>query len=246
MTGRHTMWAGFGKSVNTFFVQLEERVGPEAAVRMAERLGLRWHTDIDRIQASPAKARTWGAFTLGVADTTPLEMAGAYATVAADGKYCAPLPVISVTSAATGRVASTPAPAVRAGDLRRRGPRRPGRGPLRDRVQGGDRAMPRRLVTAPGVYKIVGRPVAGKTGTTDDNRAIWFIGMTPGLTAAGFIADPDNPFHAVAAGDRTKPRESVAYMLRDALAGTPAVGFTAPSPQVVGKAAKSGAKKRRT
>src|SRR4029453_17764652 len=77
MTGRHTMWAGFGKSVNTFFVQLEERVGPEAAVRMAERLGLQWHTDIDRLQASPAKARTWGAFTLGVADTSPLEMAGA-------------------------------------------------------------------------------------------------------------------------------------------------------------------------
>ena len=99
--------------------------------------------------------------------------------------------------------------------------------------------------TAPAVYKIVGRPVAGKTGTTDDNRAIWFIGMTPGLTAAGFIADPDNPFHTVAADDRTKPKDSVAFMLRDALTGTPPAGFTAPSPQVVGKAAKSGAKKRR-
>src|SRR5205814_6871108 len=40
---------------------------------------------------------TWGAFTLGVADTTPLEMADAYATIAADGRYCEPLPVRSIT-----------------------------------------------------------------------------------------------------------------------------------------------------
>ena len=242
MTGRHTMWAGFGKSVNTFFVQLEERVGPEAAVRMAERLGLRWHTDIDRIQASPAKARTWGAFTLGVADTTPLEMAGAYATVAADGKYCAPLPVISVTSA-DGSVAS-PAPSceqVISPDVAR-GALDAARCVTGYKAATGDC---RGNGTAPAVYKIVGRPVAGKTGTTDDNRAIWFIGMTPGLTAAGFIADPDNPFHTVAADDRTKPKDSVAFMLRDALTGTPPAGFTAPSPQVVGKAAKSGARKRR-
>jgi membrane peptidoglycan carboxypeptidase len=248
MSGRHTMWAGFGKSVNTFFVQLEERVGPEAAVRMAERLGLRWRTDIDRIQASPAKARTWGAFTLGVADTTPLEMAGAYATVAADGKYCAPLPVVSVT-ASDGAVV-TPAPAceqVISPDVAR-GALDAARCVTGYRAATGDC---RGGGTAPGVYRTVGRPVAGKTGTTDDNRAIWFIGMTPGLTAAAFIADPDNPFHSVAADDRTKPRDSVAYLLRDALAGTPVVDFAAPSPQIVGKgkgksvkAGKSGKKKR--
>ena len=229
MTGRHTMWAGFGKSVNTFFVQLEERVGPEAAVRMAERLGLRWHTDIDRMQASPAKARTWGAFTLGVADTTPLEMAGAYATVVADGRYCAPLPVLSVTAAADGAsvhaepsCAQVISPEVARGALDAA------------RCVTGYQAATGSCAgggTAPSVFKTVGRPVAGKTGTTDDNRAIWFIGMTPGLTAAGFIADPDNPFHTVGADDRAKPRESVAYLLRDALAGTPVVGFTPPPPK---------------
>jgi membrane peptidoglycan carboxypeptidase len=242
MTGRHTMWAGFGKSVNTFFVQLEERVGPEAAVRMAERLGLRWHTEIDRIQASPAKARTWGAFTLGVADTTPLEMAGAYATIAADGRYCAPLPVVSVT-AADGSVVE-PAPSceqVISPDVAR-GALDAARCVTGYKAATGDC---RGSGTAPGVYKIVGRPVAGKTGTTDDNRAIWFIGMTPGLTAAAFIADPDNPFHTVVSEDRAKPRESVAYLLRDALTGTPALGFAAPSPQMVGKAAKPTKKKRR-
>jgi membrane peptidoglycan carboxypeptidase len=239
MSGRHTMWSGFGKSVNTFFVQLEERVGPEAVVRMAERLGLRWHTDIDRLQASPAKARTWGAFTLGVADTSPLEMAGAYATLAADGKYCAPLPVASVTApggvvtSADGRpLAPGPActqaiaPEVARGGL-----------DAARCVTGYNAATgPCGGGTAPAVYKIVGRPVAGKTGTTDDNRAIWFIGITPGLTAAGFIADPDNPFNTVPADDRVKPKEAVAYTLRDALAAAPVLGFNPPPPNVVGKA----------
>src|SRR5256714_8730211 len=98
MTGTQTMWSGFGKSVNTYWVQVEQKVGAQNAVAMAQRLGLTWHTDIDRLQASPAKARTWGAFTLGVADTTPLEMATAYGTIAADGQRCEPLPVRSITA----------------------------------------------------------------------------------------------------------------------------------------------------
>jgi membrane peptidoglycan carboxypeptidase len=233
MTGRHTMWAGFGKSVNTFFVQLEERVGPEAAVRMAERLGLRWHTDIDRQQAAPGRAGTWGAFTLGVADTTPLEMAGAYATVAADGMYCAPVPVGSVAAPGGPPVIVEPVC---------------GRAVAVDVARAALDAA--RCVTgyqaatgscggwstAAGVYRAVGRPVAGKTGTTDDNRAVWFIGMTPRLSVAGFIADPDNPFHVVGPANRTEPRDAAAAMLRDSLAGTPMVGFIPPASHLVGNA----------
>ncbi|HWB38280.1 MAG TPA: transglycosylase domain-containing protein, partial [Rugosimonospora sp.] len=97
MTGYQTMWSGFGKSVNTYWVQVEERVGAAAAVEMAQRLGLTWHTEVDQNQAKPEHAGGWGSFTLGVADTTPLEMANAYATVAADGRYCQPNPVVSIT-----------------------------------------------------------------------------------------------------------------------------------------------------
>ena len=39
--------------------------------------------------------------------------------------------------------------------------------------------------------------MAGKTGTTDGTRAAWFVGFTPQLAAASFIADPDNPFNVV-------------------------------------------------
>lgn len=245
MAGRHTMWSGFGKSVNTFFVQLEERVGPEAVVRMAERLGLTWHTDIDRLQASPAKARTWGAFTLGVADTSPLEMAGAYATLAADGKYCSPLPVASVTAPGGVTVNAEGKPYAPGPNCVQAIAPEVARGGLdAARCVTGYNAAGGACGggTAPAVYKIVGRPVAGKTGTTDDNRAIWFIGITPGLTAAGFIADPDNPFNTVAPDDRVKPKEAIAYTLRDALAGAPVLGFNPPPAHVVGASKPSRAR----
>src|SRR2546430_17056511 len=99
MTGTQTMWSGFGKSVNTYWVQLEEKIGAQNAVAMAQRLGLTWHTDIDQLQASAAKAKGWGAFTLRAADTPPPEMARAYATVAADGACCPPSPALSGTQA---------------------------------------------------------------------------------------------------------------------------------------------------
>ena len=228
MTGRQNMWTGLGKSVNTYWVQLEERVGAERAVRMAERLGLRWRTDIDKLQASPERAGGWGAFTLGVADTTPLEMANAYATVAGDGRYCLPLPVEQIVDGkgvpVGGRVT---APACRqvvsiavaraATDAARCVT---GYGAARGGCGG--------WATASGVYARVGRPVAGKSGTTDSNRSAWFVGYTPTIVAAGFVADPDNPRHTVGTANHPRPREAVADTLREILKGTPERDFAPP------------------
>jgi membrane peptidoglycan carboxypeptidase len=83
--------------------------------------------------------------------------------------------------------------------------------------------------TAPGVYRAVGRPVGGKTGTTDDTRAAWFVGLTPDLAAASFVADPDNPFHLAGDGNAWKPIQTVSGLLRRALQGTPVGHFTPPS-----------------
>lgn len=237
MTGRHTMWSGFGKSVNTYFVQLEERVGADKAVRMAERLGLKWRTEVDKRQASPEKAKLWGAFTLGVSDVTPLEMANAYAAVAADGRYCEPLPVQSVTGpdgkAATwtnenGEVVDVAKPRCRQEldpDVARAATdaaRCPvGDSPARGSCGGWS--------TADSVRGIVGRPVAGKTGTTDSTRSAWFVGYTPELAAASFLSDPDNPFNAVGDGQSEKPIHSVAKTLRDALKDKPERQFAPPS-----------------
>jgi hypothetical protein len=98
MDGQRTMWTGFGRSVNTYFVWLEEQIGPQDAVAMAQRLGITFRAKSDADLA--AHPDGWGSFTLGVADTTPLDLASAYATVAARGTYCEPLPVLSITDPA--------------------------------------------------------------------------------------------------------------------------------------------------
>jgi membrane peptidoglycan carboxypeptidase len=244
MTGTHTAWSGFGKSVNTYWVQVEQKVGAEKAVRMAERLGLRWRSAIDQRQASPEHAPGWGAFTLGVADTTPLEMANAYATIAADGVYCEPIPVVSIAGP-DGATITAPGPdgaaiAVAAPRCNRAVAPEVARGAVDAArcVTGYGAAMGGcgGWSTAPEVYRLVKRPVAGKTGTTDNNRAAWFVGITPGLAVASFIADPDNPFNAVGGANHWKPLQSAGETLRDGSIGTPVRDFTAPPPAVVGAA----------
>jgi membrane carboxypeptidase/penicillin-binding protein len=86
--------------------------------------------------------------------------------------------------------------------------------------------------TAPGVAGEVGRPVGGKTGTTDSTRAAWFVGFTPELAAASFLADPDYPFNAVGDGQSNKPIDSVAQTLRDALRGQPVRNFIPPAGRI--------------
>lgn len=242
MAGFHYMWSGFGKSVNTYFVWLLQQVGAEKAVQMAERLGLRWRTDVDRRNASPEHASKWGAFTLGVSDVTPLEMANAYATIAADGSHCEDSPVLAVENpdgspvtyrALTGVDVEVATPRCRAAfspDVARAATDA-ARCPVGDRPAAGGCGG---WATAEGVAKAVGRPVAGKTGTTDSTRSAWFTGYTPELAVASFIADPDNPFNAVGDWQSQKPVDSAAGTLKNALKGKPPRQFTPPSAEIVG------------
>ncbi len=178
MTGTQTLWSGFGKSVNTFFVKLEQRVGAERAVRMAERLGLTWHTDIDRKMASPKRARGWGAFTLGVADTTPLEMANAYATLAADGRYCEAMPVNSITGP-DGRKLAASQPNCTPGGRPAGGAGRGGRGPVRDGVRRGARQLWRMVHRAGRLPR--GWPAGGRQDRHDRRHAGGLVrGNDPG------------------------------------------------------------------
>jgi membrane peptidoglycan carboxypeptidase len=242
MTGKQTMWSGFGKSVNTFFVQLEQKVGADKAVRMAERLGLQWRTDVDQRQASPEKSKTWGSFTLGVSDVTPLEMANAYAAVAADGRYCEAIPVLSISNpdgapttykSRSGAQVQVAAPRCRqefSADVARAATDA-ARCPTGDKPARGSCGG---WSTADSVRGTVARPVAGKTGTTDSTRAAWFVGYTPELAGASFVADPDNPFNAVGDAQSNKPVATVSDILRDALKDQPVRQFSAPSEAISG------------
>ncbi|WP_030442603.1 transglycosylase domain-containing protein [Actinoplanes subtropicus] len=228
MDGYRTMWNAFGRSVNTYFVHLEEQVGPAAAVAEAKKLGISFANPQDASMAKNSAAG-WGSFTLGVVDTTPLELASAYATVAAEGTYCKPLPVESIKDA-DGQavpVAST-CKRVLSQDVARAATdaaRCPvGQQGAFGKCDGG---------TATQVTSIMsGRPVAGKTGSTEDHRTETFVGFTTTAVAAGIAADPTNPSDAVGSAVETDVVTAVGKVLRTAVGDADMGYFNAPSEQI--------------
>ncbi|WP_091105396.1 transglycosylase domain-containing protein [Micromonospora citrea] len=231
MDGYRMMWDGFGRSVNTYFVWLAEQVGQEKVVEMAQRLGITFRADADAAFAEN-DAANWGSFTLGVAATTPLDLANAYATVAAEGTYCTPLPVVSVTAPDGERVpVGDPscrrvldADVARAATDAARCP--VGQQSAFGQCNGG---------TATSVNRILdGRPVAGKTGSSERNATETFVGFTPQVAVAGIAANPDDPTDSVGAAVQAKVIDAVARVIATAVDGQPEKSFAAPSRELVG------------
>ncbi|GAA3384580.1 penicillin-binding protein [Cryptosporangium minutisporangium] len=201
MTGAHTMSSGFGESANTYFIQLQQETSVKAAVAAAQSAGVvfRGSKDLQNIKWAKKSDQAWGSFTLGTAQVTPLDMANAYATVAARGKYCRPTPVRSITDQGgrllpvgnpSCRRAFSPQVADAASDA--------ARCPVGDSTLSGVSCThPGGGATATSVGGAIDRPIAGKTGTTDNNNAGWFVGYTPNLAAASFIANPDKYYDTV-------------------------------------------------
>ncbi|MFI5839120.1 transglycosylase domain-containing protein [Catenuloplanes sp. NPDC051500] len=233
--GYQNMWTGFGKSSNTFFVKLEETVGADKAVEMAQRLGIKFRNN-DAQYTSPDRARTWGTFTLGVSSTTPLDMANAYATVAAEGKYCAPTPVVSIIDT-TGAASEAAAKAAQA-DCKQvidkdvaRAATDAARCPLGQQPQQGSCTNG----TSVQVRDMIDRPMAGKTGSSSANETESFIGFTPQLAIAGIAVNPDSPRDAVGAEVQKEVIAAVAKTMRDVLKGQEKKNFNAPSAKIAFK-----------
>jgi membrane peptidoglycan carboxypeptidase len=226
--GVFNIWTAFGSSVNTFFVPLEEQAGALNAVNMAKNLGITFNGDPNDQNSDAYRARfgdEWGAFTLGVSATTPLQMANAYATVAADGTYCEPLPVLQIQDfngnkldAANPRCrpAIDPDIAHAAADA--------ARCPVGDQSFFGECHG----ATASPTKGIVGKyPIMGKTGTTDKDRTAALIAGSKESMIAGIIADPDNPLGK--SFSHTEVNYAVQHTLHDVMVGKPVINFTKPS-----------------
>nr|WP_091460373.1 transglycosylase domain-containing protein [Micromonospora inyonensis] len=226
MNGYRTMWDAFGRSVNTYFVRLSEQVGPAKVVEMAQRLGITFRSDLDE-KLARTDAADWGAFTLGVSATTPLDLAAAYATVAAEGTYCAPLPVLSVAGPdGTKLPVGDPscrrvldADVARAATDAARCP--VGQDPAYGRCTGGTAAAADRIVD--------GRPLAGKSGTSDQDATKSFVAYTPQVAVAGIAANPDDPTDRVGIAAQSGVVEAVARVIVAATEGRPEADFTPPS-----------------
>jgi len=170
VSGKMNMTNGLRKSVNTYYAQLERDTGLCNVVQTAQSMGI---VVPDRDQVGP--------FTLGVTDVSPLTMAAAYAVPASGGIYCEPQPVDrildmegEVIKTYTKRCRRVLAPKIAA--------------QINDILEGLQR--PGGFGYANGTGLSI--PSAAKTGTTNSNRAVWYVGYTPHLVAASMIAGADD------------------------------------------------------
>jgi len=175
-----TMREAFAKSRNIVAVELGQTLGMDSVIATARRMGI-----TSPIAPVPASA-------IGASAVQPLNMVSAYTTFANLGTPVTPRFIYRVEDANGKVVMSQPvralAPAL--------DPRVTfvTRDMMRDVVDRGTATVVRRYVPA-------SVPVAGKTGTTNDNTDAWFIGVAPGIVAGVWMGfDRPTPMGSAAAG----------------------------------------------
>lgn len=199
-SGRHEgemqLREAFAESVNSVAVRVSEEVGRQNVIDMAYRLGLKAD-----MQPVPSLA-------LGVTETTPLEMTGAYAHLAAGGRIVLPFAIETIkdaygtlfyqrSNASLGRVLQ-PGTVAQMNDM------------LLAVVEDGT-----------GRGAAIGRPAAGKTGTSQDFRDAWFVGFTPELVTGVWVGnDNASPMDGVTGGNL--PAQIWREHMQAALVGRPA------------------------
>jgi len=190
--GPYNMWTGFGASVNTYFVPLQEEVGAEKVVDVAKRFGVKFREPTENDLATKS-AHDWGSFTLGVSASTPLDIANAYATLAGDGMYCEPTPINSIITHTGQKLAVGQPHCKRAtsADVARKALDAT-RCPVGDSAQLGSCAG---TGTAKGARGAVGHPIFGKTGTTDAEKTAALVVGTTSIVVAGYMVNPDWQAH---------------------------------------------------
>ena len=164
-------------SVNTAFVQLEEKVGVLAIAKTARAMGL---TDLPLTGPDAVTAKE-GSLTLGARGFTAIQMAGAYATLAAHGLHCTPNAVAAITLA-DGTSLNIRPQCTRA---------------ISPAVADTVTSLLAGVVTSgTGIAAAVpGHQVAGKTGTTGNFGSAWFDGYTPDTAMAVWMGDPRGITH---------------------------------------------------
>lgn len=155
------------KSSNTGYYRLTEQVSPAAIAEMAHKLGV-----TSDLPAYPM-------ITLGTENTTPLEMASAYATFATDGIQRDPIAITKIVDKNGDTIYETSDNGKRV---------------LSEEVAGAVTKVLRTVFessegTAYGAAPTNGQPVAGKTGTGQEFRDHWLVGYAPMLSCAVWIGD---------------------------------------------------------
>ena len=119
---------------------------------------------------------------IGATQTAPLTMAAAFATFAADGKYCEP---IAITSVKDQSGAELPAQSSNCKDAVKPEVARGVAYAMQEVLNAGSGSLIRPALSTQSNF-----PVAAKTGTNDTNGSTWVVGYTTGLATASWFGDP--------------------------------------------------------
>ena len=184
--GPMTLRDALRRSVNVVTVKLAMQVGMESVGQLARRMGIR--TPIPRVAAAA----------IGAASVIPIQMVEAFTTYANLGVHVAAQPILRIEDN-NGRVIWESEP-------QRDQILEPQTAwimltVLRDVVNTGTAASLRQQYLAPEI------PAAGKTGTTNDETDIWFVGFTPDLLAGVWIGtdEPKKIFDKAVGGAHAAP-----------------------------------------
>jgi membrane peptidoglycan carboxypeptidase len=220
--GPVTLLQATESSINSAYVEMESDIGVDTVADAAVRAGVPADTpgmDLDDLNLT---------FVLGTASPSGLDMANAYATFAARGALAETSVVKRVVGPNDGLLF----------DLQ---PRTQGSfdSSVADTVTF---ALNRVVTDGTGTTALaLGRPAAGKTGTTDDNKSAWFVGYTPELATAVLMAKEDEeglPVSLAGTGGLTTvtggsfPAAIWTAFMTAALEGQPVTEFPPPPPGV--------------
>ena len=148
-------------SANVPAVKIGQAVGIDKVIETCRILGIK--SPIEPVISLP----------LGSVDLTPLEMAGAYATFASNGWYSPTTSIVRVTDSSGNLwLDNTPKPKL----------------VLDPWAAASTTSVMQSVINGgTGKYASIGRPAAGKTGTTSSERDVWFVGYVPQLSTAVWI-----------------------------------------------------------
>lgn len=154
------------RSINLTFIEMANQMDMCNIMGTAEKMGLKTGSG-DSLTPNPAAV-------LGTNTVTPLDMAGAFATLASGGTYCTPVSITKITDGVGNEVPLPPSSCTQVLDT--------------NVVNGTNHALQQVVTpqrTSTGFRAVLpGRPAAGKTGTANEDAHAWFVGYTPQLAAA--------------------------------------------------------------
>lgn len=170
-SGSMTLSDALAHSVNTVAVQVADKVGTKNIIANAKKMGITTLEDKD-----DNLAMALGGLTRGV---TPLEMASAYGTFANKGVHVKPTAVVKILDR-NGNVLEDDSSGTDDSKTR----------VMSEKEASEMTTMLEGVIThGTGTAAAIGKPAAGKTGTTDDNKDAWFVGYTPDIVTAVWIGD---------------------------------------------------------